>query len=130
MRVLAIGLVFALLLSGCVVEERTVTTSRIYAVDGDTIRIGAETYRLIGYDTPETYRAECAAEKALGDRATNRLRDLLYAANEATLLVQAERDRYGRGLAILKIAEQDVGPQLVSEGLARPYDGGTRRGWC
>ena len=124
------GLVFALVLTGCVPEERVVATSRIYAVDGDTIKIGDETYRLIGYDTPETYRAECAEEKALGDKATRRLRDLLTDADEATLLVRAERDRYGRGLAILKIAGQDVGTLLIGEGLARAYDGGTRRGWC
>jgi hypothetical protein len=30
----------------------------------------------MGYDTPETYRAACPAEKRLGDTATNRLRQL------------------------------------------------------
>ena len=47
------------------------------AVDGDTVEHGRVVYRLIGFDTPETRRAKCPAERALGDQAAGRLRQLV-----------------------------------------------------
>lgn len=108
----------------------TVQTTSIYVIDGGTVKIDGQTFRLMGFDTPETYRAECAAEKALGEAATNRLRELLASHTEATLFIADKRDKYGRGLAELKLGGRDVGQVLISEGLARPYDGGKRLGWC
>ena len=35
-----------------------VEPGQVEVIDGDTIRIGSETFRLIGFDTPETYRAQ------------------------------------------------------------------------
>ena len=52
-----------------------------YVYDGDTVEIlcGADkrTARLVGFDTPETREPRCAAEAALGKRATERLRELV-----------------------------------------------------
>ena len=42
-------------------------------VDGDTIRLGRRRVRLIGIDAPEIAGAQCPAERALGERAANRL---------------------------------------------------------
>ena len=47
-------------------------------VDGDTIKLACKegrqgTVRLTGYDTPETFRPGCSAEKALGEKATRTL---------------------------------------------------------
>ena len=46
-------------------------------VDGDTVRLPGQAIRLIGFDTPETYETQCAAEQDLGEAATDRPRDLL-----------------------------------------------------
>ena len=38
---------------------------------------GGTVFRLVGFDTPETVRAQCRPERDLGERATARLRDLV-----------------------------------------------------
>lgn len=103
---------------------------RIEVVDGDTIRIGATTYRLDGYDTPETWQPQCDFEEALGNAATARLETLLDRAFRVELVVLPGRDRYDRSLARLFIDGQDIGDILIHERLARRYDGGRRQSWC
>ncbi len=86
-------------------------------------------YRLLGYDTPETYQARCAEELAGGKKATRRLKELL-AYGEVRLNESGGTDHYGRTLAHLTVNGRDVGNILISEGLTRPYYGGRREGWC
>jgi micrococcal nuclease len=98
-------------------------------IDGDTIRApyGVK-YRLMGFDAPETFQAKCDAELALGERAAERLKELL-ASGEVRIIESGKLDRYGRTLAHLTVNGRDVGV-LIGEGLARPYNGGQRQGWC
>jgi micrococcal nuclease len=100
-------------------------------VDGDTIRSPAGvSYRLMGYDTPETFQAKCPAELEAGLKAKERLKELI-ASGETKLIESGKIDRYGRSLARLEVNGRDVAVILVSEGLARPYNGkGKREGWC
>ncbi|MEY8800157.1 thermonuclease family protein [Leisingera sp. XS_AS12] len=104
--------------------------SQIRVVDGDTIEYAGRKYRLTGYDTPETHFSECSSEKALGDRATRRLRQLIDRADSVRLETERGTDRYGRGLGRLLIDGRDAGDLLINEGLARPYRGGQRQSWC
>ncbi|MCO4848717.1 MAG: thermonuclease family protein [Yoonia sp.] len=103
-----------------------------YVYDGDTVALdcadGRKTARLVGFDTPETKNFGCAAEKALGDEATLRLR-ALAASGELTFDGNGE-DKYGRVLAVMKIGGIDVSNTLIDEGLAVPYAGGKRINWC
>lgn len=125
--------VFAFILSVIGVEvQQTVLVDpgSIYMIDGDTAEILGERYRLTGYDTPETYRASCAEEKALGNRATARARELIAEAAEVEIRASWETDKFGRYLAELSIPEGDLGAILISEGLAVPYHGGKRTDWC
>lgn len=108
----------------------TIRASAVRVVDGDTIEYGGLSIRLTGYDTPETYYAQCQAEKDRGDAATERLRQLIRGAGTLQLFLREERDRYGRGLGSLLSDGRNVGDVPISEGLARPYNGGQRRGWC
>lgn len=105
-----------------------------YVYDGDTVVLqldGAkERVRLLGFDTPEIgERARCPAEQAAAKRARDRLRALVRAAGELRFCFEG-RDRYERPLAVLLLDGRDVGPLLIGEGLARPYAGGARAGWC
>jgi endonuclease YncB( thermonuclease family) len=109
---------------------KVLSASEVVAVDGDTIDHGDDRYRLVGFDTPETYRPECEAEKALGLKAKDRLTEIIDAAGQIKLVIQPELDKHDRFLAVGRVAGQDVGAILISEGLARPYDGGKRQSWC
>ena len=98
-------------------------------VDGDTFWMDGEKIRIADIDTPETHPSRCAAEAALGDRATVRLRVLLNDGPFALESIDRDTDRYGRKLRIVTRGGASIGDTLVREGLARPYAGG-RRPWC
>jgi|EndMetStandDraft_8_1072994.scaffolds.fasta_scaffold06784_6 endonuclease YncB( thermonuclease family) len=120
-----------------------VDPSQVEVLDGDTIRTGGETFRLVGFDAPETFRAQCPTERELGNRATFRLRQLVAGGGldlerlscscprtEGTL-----RCNYGRSCGILRARGQDVGALLIAEGLAHAYVCGRtscprRKVWC
>nr|WP_277998473.1 thermonuclease family protein [Sphingomonas liriopis] len=99
-------------------------------VDGDTFRLAGEKVRIADIDTPETHPPRCAREARLGERATERLRDLLNAGPVTLAAYKRSHDRYGRRLAVVTRGGVSLGETLVAEGLARRYDGGPRRGWC
>ena len=72
---------------GTVVAAEQVAARHIYAVDGDTIDIGTQRFRLVGFDTPETYQARCSYEKTFEDLATNRVRQLVAGAGVVDVVV-------------------------------------------
>ncbi|MBB3764521.1 thermonuclease family protein [Sphingomicrobium lutaoense] len=100
-------------------------------VDGDTIYIEGQKIRILDIDAPETHDYRCPEEKALGDRATRRLHQLVNSGQVTAARAPGERDedRYGRKLSVVMVDGVSVGNVLVGEGLARPYGGG-RRSWC
>jgi endonuclease YncB( thermonuclease family) len=98
-------------------------------VDGDTIWLAGEKIRVADIDAPETHEPRCAAEQALGDRATRRLRELLNNGAVSLQPIDRDEDRFGRKLRIVLVDGASVGERLVDEGLARRYAGG-RRPWC
>lgn len=85
--------------------------------------------RIEGLDTPER-RGQCAGEEALALLARDHLARLLATATHLELLLQHRRERYGRLLGRLLVDGEDVVPLMVRAGLARPYDGAARQGWC
>lgn len=98
-------------------------------VDGDTFWFRGEKYRIADIDTPETHGPRCAAEAALGARATERLQALLNAGPFSLEVGDRDTDRYGRALRIVTRNDESLGAILVTEGLARSWDGG-RHPWC
>jgi endonuclease YncB( thermonuclease family) len=118
---------------------------RIEILDGDTIRSGRQIYRLVGFNTPESgTNAQCAHERILAAKATQRLRQLAAGAALDLRRVPCACPRgtegtgqcnYGRLCGTLTVRGQDVGTILVDEGLAERYVCGPtscppRKSWC
>jgi endonuclease YncB( thermonuclease family) len=98
-------------------------------VDGDTLWLEGENIRIADIDAPETHDYRCPEEKALGDRATQRLHSLVNGGAVSLGSVDRDQDRYGRKLRLVYVDGRGVGDTLVQEGLARYYRGG-KQPWC
>lgn len=106
-------------------------------VDGDTIRvririwvdIDTETLvRIDGIDAPEL-RGRCKEEAALARRARSLVQSLT-AGNELKIYDIRYGKFAGRVVARVETGGRDIGQALMAQGLARPYTGGRRTGWC
>ena len=112
-------------------------------LDGDTIDVlidlGFDLYkkervRVAGVDTPEK-RTRDAEEKVLGIDATNWLKEKLEStlAGDDDLVIRTELvggvGKYGRLLGWLYIgdAELSLNEQMITEGYAWAYDGGSKQ---
>ncbi len=99
-------------------------------IDGDTLWIDGTKIRIADIDAPEISEPRCASELALGNRATERLIELV---NQGPFEIRAwpgrDTDRYGRALRVLVRNGHSLGDILVSEGLARTWTG-RREPWC
>jgi micrococcal nuclease len=93
--------------------------ANLRVIDGDTIEMNGETIRLLNIDTPETFRPQCARERAIGLAAKARLVGLL--ARGKVTVERDGKDRYRRTLAVVKVDGRDVGAVLLAEGHALPY---------
>ncbi|OYX04765.1 MAG: hypothetical protein B7Z15_17375 [Rhizobiales bacterium 32-66-8] len=95
-------------------------------VDGDTFWLRGEKIRISNIDAPEM-DAACDAELRLALVSMRRLGELLASGR---LYIRREGlDRNGRTLATIAIDGEDIGDQLVAEGLARTWTG-RREPWC
>ena len=118
-------------------------TKIVKVLDGDTIDVlidlgfdlfKKERVRIAGVDTPEK-RTRDLEEKELGIHATNWLKDKLTETikGDEELLIRTELKggvgKYGRLLGWLYIGDADVSlnEQMITEGYAWEYDGGTKQ---
>lgn len=107
-------------------------------VDGDTLAVRVTVWlgqelrvlvRVRGVDAPEL-RGRCEAEKAEAREAAAAL--TRFVADGSVVLSAIEGDKY-YGRVVADVATPDgrhVGLALLSGGFVRPYDGGSRSGWC
>lgn len=131
-RGFAFGLVVGLFVGWATpARAEPVDGRRVYVIDGDTVRLATgETVRLWNIDAPETSRARCEAEAALGYRAKERLAQLLRSGRVAVVRDEPNGrlvDQYGRALARLTADGRDVGEALIAQGLATRWP--QRRDW-
>ena len=120
---------------------RVVEINRV--LDGDTIDVTIdlgfdlqkkERVRIAGVDTPEK-RTRDKEEKALGIDATNWMKEKLNEAlkGDDNLVIRTELvggvGKYGRLLGWLYLGDGDVSlnEQMITEGYAWAYDGGTKQ---
>ncbi|MBM3730286.1 MAG: thermonuclease family protein [Actinobacteria bacterium] len=99
----------------------------VSVADGDTFDLEMagerETVRLIGLDTPETKHPTKGVE-CWGPEASDFTKSLLVPGTRVRLVRDAEaRDRYGRLLAYVYLADTNVfvNRELIRLGFARPY---------
>ncbi|TCQ99019.1 thermonuclease family protein [Neorhizobium sp. JUb45] len=96
--------------------------------DGDTIRMADGTpVRLVGFNTPEKFEPMCAREAELGNRASDRLRQLVVSGTSTVTKVACacalgtegtSKCNFGRSCGILRVDGKDVAQTLIAEGLA------------
>ena len=106
-------------------------------IDGDTIDVhidlgfkitlSNERVRLLGINTPES-RTRNLEEKALGLAAKARLKELLP-KKFIIKTFKDEKGKFGRILGLPFVEGVDICQQLVDEGHARVYHGGTKIPW-
>ena len=117
--------VLALTFGASMANASPLDPGQVEVLDGDTIRIVGETFRLVGFDAPETYRARCVSERELGNRATFRLRQLVagggldlerIACACRTGTEGTPRCNYSRSCGVLRVRGQEVGVLLIAEG--------------
>jgi len=108
-------------------------------VDGDTfiiknpnppIDLIQTSHRLVGIDTPEStpQHAKCKKEIELGLKAKQFTNNFV---KDGIDIVYIKLDKYGRFLVHITKGNLDLGDELVKNGLAVYYDGGTKtKNWC
>lgn len=114
----------------------------VRVVDGDTFKARVQVWfgqeittsvRVRGFDAPEI-KGKCAKESKAAQEATNMLRDIL-SSGPVTLRTIGPDKYFGRVVASVHVKlgdgiETDVAQMMIAAGMGRPYNGGTRGGWC
>lgn len=107
-------------------------------VDGDTLTVRARIWigqevetnvRVEGIDTPEL-RSRCVEERALAREARDHLEHLV--GGGPVMLTAIQPDKYGNRVRarVHTTSGTDIAAALIKAGLARPYQGEKRAGWC
>jgi endonuclease YncB( thermonuclease family) len=110
----------------------------VAVIDGDTIAVEAQVWlgqklaikvRLQGVDAPEL-KGRCQRERDLAVQARDFVRQQF--GQGPVRLADVHYGKYaGRVVArVITATGADLGQQLLTAGLARPYQGGARQSWC
>lgn len=123
----------------CFISINSYATTIDRVVDGDTFEIKnpkppldllQTKHRITGIDTPESFKqvAKCQKEIELGLKAKEFVSNFV---KEGVNIVYLELDKYGRYLVNVDKNGLNLADELVKNGLAVYYDGGTKeKDWC
>jgi endonuclease YncB( thermonuclease family) len=127
-------LALAVLSAAPAMAAEPVTAKVLSCYDGDTCRLereilpGRDRVRLANADTPEI-EGRCQEEIDRAMMARDYTRALV--AGKVVTLSAIEPDKYRKRIdAYVSIDGRDLGDALIAAGLARPYSGEHRDGWC
>jgi micrococcal nuclease len=124
LRSCALGIVIAVI-SPAFAQKPTV-------VDGDTVKFDGKVIRLRNHNAPETsasrgkHAPKCDLERELGEKAKERLKEIVANGKTIEIGKPVARDVYGREVAVMKVDGRDPGDILRAEGLAKRSKGN----WC
>jgi len=108
-------------------------------VDGDTfeiknpkppLKLMQTKHRIAGIDAPESFKqaAKCKKEIELGLKAKEFVSNFV---KDGVEIVYVELDKYGRYVVVVDKNGLNLADELVKNGLAVYYDGGTKeKDWC
>jgi endonuclease YncB( thermonuclease family) len=131
MHIAAIAVALICCMVSLAAKADPIDPARVRVLDGDTIRLHHRkpNISLVGVNAPKTRTARCHDERALGIKATRRVRDLVRAGNldhtpvACSCPAGTEGTRHcnqGMLCGTLKASGRDVGEILIAEGLAVP----------
>lgn len=137
---------FVLACALCGARAAPIEPAEIRVKDGNTVSIGQDEYRLVGFDAPDVYAgAKCFAEHRRGGLARARLQQIVdggrldFTENTCPCPPGTHGTwfcNYGRKCGTLFAADgENVGLILIREGHARAYTCGKygcprRKSWC
>ena len=132
-------IVSAIVIAVAVVRAEDLIVQYVSNYDGDTITVNIPDLpavfgkhipvRLRGIDAPEM-QGKCDEEKQAARVASAALRRILSSTMKPIILQDVKRDKYFRLLADVIVNGVNVNHRLLGMQMVRPYDGGTRQGWC
>jgi len=102
-------------------QPKSGNSGRASVIDGDTIEIHGQRIRFWGIDTPESSQ-RCVKDGKpwrCGTDSANALAGFLSA--QTVTCEKRDTDRYGRTVAVCKVAGEDVGAWLVQNGWALDF---------
>lgn len=123
----------------CFISINSYATTIDRVVDGDTfdiknpkppLELMQTRHRIAGIDAPESFKqaAKCKKEIELGLKAKEFVSNFVKGGVE---IVYLELDKYGRYLVNVDKNGLNLADELVKNGLAVYYDGGTKtKDWC
>lgn len=116
------------------------------AADGDTISFKDKrpNVRLVGCDTPESYRGQCDAERRLAKQAKSYLQKIINTGNAQLQYVRCsckpgeegtQKCNHGRACGIVRLNNENICDILIEEGLAVSFVCSTtscppQQNWC
>ena len=110
-------------------------------IDGDTVEIEADflppplkptlKLRILGVDTPEKKsRAKCPSESLLAEKASLFTQKTIREGLIKKIQIKSWDKYGGRVLGDVIVDGESLKDLLLSKGLAKPYEGGKKIGWC
>ena len=110
-------------------------------IDGDTVEIEADflphplkptlKLRILGVDTPEKKsRAKCVSESRLAEQASMFTQKTISEGLIKKIQIKSWDKYGGRVLGDVIVDGESLKDLLLSKGLAKPYEGGKKIGWC
>lgn len=121
------------------VIQGPVTAQVLDILDGDTVTVRVHVWigqtiethvRIDGIDTPEI-KGKCEREREMAQDAKNEIAKLLSSTGTIQLY-DIKLEKYA-GRVLAKAANDkgvNIAQHMIEKGLARPYAGAKRTGWC
>jgi len=113
----------ALLLVACLIPspKGPASTGNAYVIDGDTLQINGQRFRLYGIDAPESDQSCTKKDEkySCGKEATSALAQMI--GNQTVVCEKKDIDKYNRIVAICRAGEIELNKWMVANGHAVAY---------